>query len=321
MEINKIKKIIFVCLALMLLASCAYQKRLYNKGFYVSKSRGIENKKGSNDSLFLVKKPIEKTITASSKKGAYPFFNPYKNLFNGCDTIYLRSGGRVYAKVTEVNLSKILFKKCGEENEDKVLFLKKEEISQIVYANGMKESYTGATNNTVDKNQPQNLPGQPPQNYYNNAPDFYGNQPPNPNQNQYQPPRPNQNPYYNPYQDPYSHKYNQPYVVKERANPLAKTGFILSSIAMLIFLMILYIIGLVSFYSHQSFIQALTISSTALPLLIIPISYVIAAMILCIIAIVQLNRKEVGNRRGIKLAYIGLAFCLAILLALILLMF
>lgn len=309
-KVQNLKYSVLVTLFFALIfSSCSFQKRVYNKGFYVQKSQSINRNKSVKDSSLLAKITSPKhtrtqILTASTKNNTLDFFVSDKYLNNGCDTIYLKSGSRIYAHITGVNLTKVLFKNCGDD-DDKILFVKKEDVERIGYATGVIENYSGTTTTEPsDKNQPKNLPGQS----QNTVPDYYGN----PNQNSYQ-------------QHEHSHNYNQSSNIKRKTNPFAVIGFIMSAAYAFIFLCIIAFVEFINFaagFGGNPFSGIFSGSHIAiLPYMALPLLTLLAAIAFCIIAIIQINKKGAENQKGLKIAWIGLALGVALLIVLLAIIF
>jgi hypothetical protein len=72
-----------------------------------------------------------------------------------CDKILLRNGDEIQAKVLEIGLSSVKYKKC-ENQEGPLIEIKKNDIFMITYSNGSKDVFK----ETVDSEQKQTPPTQ-----------------------------------------------------------------------------------------------------------------------------------------------------------------
>jgi hypothetical protein len=135
-------KISSLIILAMLVSSCSLQKRVYNKGFYASKTHTLK-KAEVDTSLSLLSniKPIKEkkaTTPLLVNSKANPVLVKEIYLLNDCDTIMLRSGAKILANITEISPDEIKFRNCNSPNEP-VISLKRSNINYIVYTNGRKE--------------------------------------------------------------------------------------------------------------------------------------------------------------------------------------
>jgi hypothetical protein len=137
--------------SLFFLSSCSLQKRLYNKGFYVSKTHSLkknEQKTNTDTSatLLSIMKPTDvkeqnkkPTIVAVNNNNlSVGFLLPNTKLIADCDTLVLTNGTKILIKVHEVTPEQIKFRFCNAP-EEPIRTLNKKDINYIVYANGYKE--------------------------------------------------------------------------------------------------------------------------------------------------------------------------------------
>lgn len=155
-------------ITIIALSSCSLQKRLYTKGFYSNGAISFKNqsKKDSTDILTASLKTIntkekkKKTLLLAKKTNNKNIFyiEPEFSLVDGCDTIFLQGGTIIVAHVSEINKTQVKFKRC--ETPDAIcLFLNKDDVKSITFANGLKE---------VFETPHQNLPPSPNSQSYNN---------------------------------------------------------------------------------------------------------------------------------------------------------
>lgn len=142
-----------LALCVLLLSSCSMQKRLYNKGFYASKTHTPKKKEIKEDAdtlpfvLTNVKSIKTKEVAATLYAEVSPKIIEIKHtktkpaLFaEGCDTLFFRNGAKILAKVNEINPEQIKYKYCDSPNET-LRIISKSEIKFIVYSNGFKEAF------------------------------------------------------------------------------------------------------------------------------------------------------------------------------------
>jgi hypothetical protein len=70
-----------------------------------------------------------------------------------CDKILLRNGNEIQAKVLEVGLSTVKYKKC-EDQEGPLIEVKKNDIFMITYSNGSKDVFKETVANEEKQNPP-----------------------------------------------------------------------------------------------------------------------------------------------------------------------
>ncbi len=127
---------------LIILSSCSLQKRLYNKGFYASKTHSLKRNDVDTSSLLSNIKPGKEKlkqadlVASNAKKST--FNTQHSTFLADCDTIVLTDGTKIFVKITEVHSNKIKFKYCNSNEE--VFSISKADINYIVYSNGKKES-------------------------------------------------------------------------------------------------------------------------------------------------------------------------------------
>jgi len=68
---------------------------------------------------------------------------------DSCDVITLKTGEEIQAKVIEVDLDKVRYKKCGN-NDGPVYTLKKSDVFMIKYANGTKDIFNKPTETNTE---------------------------------------------------------------------------------------------------------------------------------------------------------------------------
>lgn len=150
-------KNLLLFLSFTLLLSCSVQKRKYQKGFYIAKlhHKNQTGKKerivqsttsGESNSMpetvISVKsgQPPVLDASAGNGEGTYP---AKKHSFisaaeDSCDVLFFKDGSEVRAKVTEVNVTDVKYKRC--DNQDGPSYVtKKSDLFMIKYANGTRE--------------------------------------------------------------------------------------------------------------------------------------------------------------------------------------
>jgi hypothetical protein len=136
-------KHILYSLALLLLVSCAVQKRHYRKGFYIASTGQSAQKKSSESKESNITKqifalpavpsePITQngfTIETSKKKGVPT---------DSCDVLVFRDGTEILAKITELNESQVRYKRC-DNVEGPTYVTEKSDLFMLKYSNGTRE--------------------------------------------------------------------------------------------------------------------------------------------------------------------------------------
>ncbi|MBL7931145.1 MAG: DUF4190 domain-containing protein [Bacteroidia bacterium] len=157
---------------MLLLCSCSVQKRHYKSGYYISWNKTHTNKKNlhysekertsaatkqnklterTSEGLYV---SADNTLNAEEFKSGSPrFFLPE----DSCDVIIFKDGTEVKAKVNEVGISEIKYKRCNNPDGPNHIS-RKSEIFMIKYANGTKEvvrSESGESLKTYESSQPR----------------------------------------------------------------------------------------------------------------------------------------------------------------------
>ena len=150
----KIKKLILL-FPILILFNCSLQKRKYQSGYFLSWNKNINNltiAKNEKQKEFNAKKNeikysdtyFEKDITASANNKITKIFNStikYNLEFpDSCDEIIYNDGNKLKAKITEINSTEILYKKC--DFIDGPTFIDKQnKVFMIKYANGKSKVF------------------------------------------------------------------------------------------------------------------------------------------------------------------------------------
>ena len=156
----KIKKLILL-FPILILFNCSLQKRKYQTGYFISWNKNINNlsiAKNKNQKEFNAKKneikysdtSFEKDITASANNKITKIFNStikYNLEFpDSCDEIIYNDRNKLKAKITEINSTEILYKKC--DFIDGPTFIDKQnKVFMIKYANGKSKVFKRETAN------------------------------------------------------------------------------------------------------------------------------------------------------------------------------
>ncbi len=156
----KIKKLILL-FPILILFNCSLQKRKYQSGYFLTCNKKISNlfiSKNENQKGFNVQKKeikygdtsFEKDITASANNKITKIFNStikYNLEFpDSCDEIIYNDGNKLKAKITEINTTEILYKKC--DFIDGPTFIDKQnKVFMIKYANGKSKVFKRETAN------------------------------------------------------------------------------------------------------------------------------------------------------------------------------
>jgi len=83
---------------------------------------------------------------------------PEDNSLWYCDTIHLKSGEIIIAKVTEVGKTDIIYKKCDNPNGTNYT-ISKNQVSSIKYVNGSEDNFSPTNSNGNDSNTFKNSDG------------------------------------------------------------------------------------------------------------------------------------------------------------------
>jgi hypothetical protein len=156
-----LKTITLYSLAIIICTSCSLQKRLYTNGFYTGNNQSAKktDKKINTDTLPAVATNHSKTRIIPSNGGTdliasnSPTKNPAFLILNSdpttdCDTLFLKNGTVILAKIREVNPNEIKYKYCDNPDGPSIITYKSD-IDYIVYTNGIKEVIV--VKNTISK--------------------------------------------------------------------------------------------------------------------------------------------------------------------------
>jgi len=134
-------KYFFPLFLIFVFTSCSIQKRLYNKGFYVSNSQTLK-KPSIKDTTKLVsllntikqsRKETNASLLAMAVK-TIEIANKKQNLLTDpCDTIVMKTGERILGKVTKVKKDVVLFEDCYGQGYSSSA-IPQQDVSQIIYA-------------------------------------------------------------------------------------------------------------------------------------------------------------------------------------------
>ena len=136
-------KHILYSLALLLLVSCAVQKRHYRKGFYVASTKPAAQKKVPEGAVFNLKKPGFTLPTAPSEPVSQTIFavetiKKQTVSTDSCDVLVFRDGTEILAKITEINESQVRYKRC-DNVEGPTYVTEKSDLFMLKYSNGTRE--------------------------------------------------------------------------------------------------------------------------------------------------------------------------------------
>jgi len=144
-------------LAATILLSCSVQKRNYRPGFHVEWKDHSSKSTANVHALHKARKQSDPKLAATvidpvNKKKSSDLIAsvhslPVKRLFTGtktfidnCDSIFLRKGEVVLAKVLEINPTEIKYKNCNNP-DGPLIIIYKNAVSYIRYANGQVEEF------------------------------------------------------------------------------------------------------------------------------------------------------------------------------------
>lgn len=152
-----INRLFFLFLSVILLSSCSIQKRQHLPGFYVNwhgskSSKSSDSKSGelsnAHQNETLNHESHTEELIASSEKSrttATPWYASEVDLFinafltkDSCDRIIDKEGDEILAKVTEIGIDVIKYKKCNHI-DGPIYNIPKSAVLMIEYANGTRE--------------------------------------------------------------------------------------------------------------------------------------------------------------------------------------
>jgi hypothetical protein len=123
----------FLILSLTLLQSCSIEKRHYTSGYH------IEWKKGNSEGKVQYTEPqTQNSLTASSEKKKAMVVLSSDSI--KCDTLIMKDGTEVKAKVLEVTPTEVKYKFCNNINGP-LYVAYRYNLSYIKYANGTMDSF------------------------------------------------------------------------------------------------------------------------------------------------------------------------------------
>lgn len=133
--------ILFLVLFSMIFHSCTVEKRLYTKGYHVSKKQHLVVDKAQNTPNKVEHNNVSivpATTSTVSLEKSYSPFTLNKLLVQGdCDVIYFKDGSQVDVRITMISDSEIQYKKCT--TNDEILFsTSMENVLMVEYMNGDK---------------------------------------------------------------------------------------------------------------------------------------------------------------------------------------
>jgi len=174
---------IYLVSVLFLVSSCTIQKRMHLDGFYVSKKNSFsknrladnvaideEKSEGLNNFHSL---PIKNSEIFCENESELEINDSAKTVhletelyisetnddeLSYCDTIILKSGEIIFANVTEVGKSDIVYKKC-ENSIGPNYTISKNQVSSIKYVNGSEDNFSPTNSNGNDSNTFENSDG------------------------------------------------------------------------------------------------------------------------------------------------------------------
>ncbi|MGI8893009.1 MAG: DUF4190 domain-containing protein [Bacteroidia bacterium] len=163
------KFIVLATLSIICFSSCSIEKRNYRSGYHIAwnknkketkkpsaetqKSDTLVTEKISSDTPVLserapqINMEVEFAATKSLPAGikVYKSFSLKKQ---ECDNIILRTGEEISAKILEVTIDVIKYRKC-ENQEGPIYSVLKSEVFMIKYANGTKDIFSAEKENKV----------------------------------------------------------------------------------------------------------------------------------------------------------------------------
>lgn len=159
--------IIIALASVLLISSCAMQKRHYMKGYYFSNKDSkpsvstnvpkqpktpleVENKAVETVKQGIVELNIPKQESLLASVKPFKQTRVHKKLDNDCDVMILKTGEEISCKVTEITLNEVKYKKCDNLNGP-TISIRKSDVFIIKYSNGTKDILNTLSN---DDKQP-----------------------------------------------------------------------------------------------------------------------------------------------------------------------
>lgn len=152
------RTIIFFCFAIVLGASsCSVTQRHYLPGYSISwKNKQYDSKanapivsstnKNDSPNISLQENTAESYPLTGSTEGAVGIIPAKtKNIkinatLETCDSLFLKSGAHVTAKIIEINPKEVKYKKC-DNPDGPVIIIRKADVATIKYSNGTSEDF------------------------------------------------------------------------------------------------------------------------------------------------------------------------------------
>lgn len=136
-------KHILYSLAMLLLVSCAVQKRHYRKGFYIATASSAAQKKSSENTVPKIAKQIFTLPAVNTESLTQTGFALETHKKQGlptdsCDVLVFRDGTEILAKISEINESQVRYKRC-DNVEGPTYVTEKSDLFMLKYSNGTRE--------------------------------------------------------------------------------------------------------------------------------------------------------------------------------------
>ncbi len=135
------KHLLFSLILIGLLSSCNLQKRKYLKGYYFDKQDKITQHEKAIESKKVVIEHKQQIITTSIPKTLKAYHSTETEIkkVKICDTLFLKDGVKMLARISDVNKNQIHYYLCDSDNEAEFM-IETDKVSNIHYANGLTDN-------------------------------------------------------------------------------------------------------------------------------------------------------------------------------------
>lgn len=169
------RNIYIILLVSLLITSCSVEKRLYMPGYSIRKNisdkhndskrfvkQETETLQTNKDVFFqntnqeapastasLVETAIEKpyySIIEDTTKSSLEIFSIFNSVVDSCDELTMKNDSVVRAKILEIDIDKISYKRCVYLSGPTII-VKKSDVKLIKYANGVSQDINSNTKN------------------------------------------------------------------------------------------------------------------------------------------------------------------------------
>ncbi len=136
---------------MIVISSCTMEKRLYRPGLHISFAKAehtsinadLVSVKNSNSKENIEDADLVDNLIASNDNSNSIVISQFRQSphiikSDSCDNIILKNGNEISAKVLEVGVTEIKYKKCPDNN-DPIYSIKKSDVFMIKYPDGSKD--------------------------------------------------------------------------------------------------------------------------------------------------------------------------------------